>query len=244
MDDLKSRLLQPALTSHYQCWFTSTPTVDSWIQERLGKFGNFSLDKENFSISCCDASLPGSTFQTHDVMAYAGVNEKFAYMRAYDDRSDFTFYVNEQYDQLKYFESWSAYIADEQYNEDTRGGIQSKTYSYRMNFPENYRGNIKISKFERSFGGEKIGKNQKLGQTLEYNFVDAYPISIASIPVSYNSSELLKCTISFTYSRYYLSSNKLGGVSINPESRNQGTAPPTQGVTNRTIGEDFIRNFA
>lgn len=254
MDDLKTRLLRPALTSHYQCWFNPPGPVRGWISARrngredtqnlIGRNGLTSEEEENLSISCCDASLPGSTFQTHDVMAYAGVNEKFAYMRAYDDRSDFTFYVNEQYLQLQVFEDWMAYICDEQSNQNVRGGFRSKTYNYRMNFPEKYRTDITIAKFERNFGGEKIGPTQPEGRTLKYNFVDAYPISIASIPVSYNSSELLKCTVSFTYSRYYLTSNVLGGVSINPGSTTPGTTNTTQGVTPATIGQDLFNTLA
>ena len=40
---------------------------------------------------------------------------------------------------------------------------------------------------------------------ITYKFINAYPISINSIPVSYDSSQLLKCTVSFTYSRYVIS---------------------------------------
>jgi hypothetical protein len=253
MSEIKTRLLSPALTSHYQCFFKAPEdTVEKWIEQKnfyvsdrqatpSDKGTNISDDILNLSLSCCDASLPGSTFQTHDVMAYTGVSEKFAYMRAYDDRSDFTFYVNEQYQQLKYFEGWSSYIADEQYARESRGGVEDNTYSYRMNFPENYRGSIRLVKFERSFGGENTkNKAASNGATWEYIFKDAYPISISSIPVSYNSSELLKCTISFTYSRYYLKSNILGGITLPNASSNKGTTPTSQGLTPQTIGRDFF----
>jgi hypothetical protein len=240
-DDIKSRLLSPAQTSHYQVWTPAKEEVTKFINARNSAgIGNGIIDTENISLSCCDASLPGSTFQTHDLMAYAGVNERFAYMRAYDDRSDFTFYVNEQYDQLFYFEGWSAYIADEQYNKNTRGGgIDSPTYSYRMNFPNNYRSDITISKFERSFGGEN-GKPGPKSKTLKYVFKDAYPISIASIPVSYNSSELLKCTVSFTYSRFYLRTDALGGVSTNPESKPTPSPQAPGPTTSATRPNSFI----
>lgn len=256
MAEIKTRLLNPALTSHFQCSFNAPPKVKEWIRAKdfyISDRQATPSDKDttvydeilNLSLSCCDASLPGSTFQTHDVMSYAGVNEKFAYMRAYDDRSDFTFYVNEQYQQLKYFEGWTSFIADEQYTQKVRGGLESNQYSYRMNFPDDYRGDITIKKFERSFGGEKSRTNPTpSGRTLEYFFKDAYPLSISSIPVSYNSSELLKCTISFTYSRYFIKSNRLGGITVNPESSNQGTTSTNQGVTPETIGRDLSNTFA
>ena len=43
------------------------------------------------------------------------------------------------------------------------------------------------------------GKNN-----LTYKFVNAYPIAISSMPVAYDSSSVLKCTVSFTYIRYYI----------------------------------------
>ena len=37
---------------------------------------------------------------------------------------------------------------------------------------------------------------------LEYRFLKAYPISINSMPVTYDASQLLKCTVNFNFSRY------------------------------------------
>ena len=69
---------------------------------------------------------------------------------------------------------------------------------YRMNFPNNYKTeNLYITKFERDY----------VGRNLVYKFINAYPISIISMPVSYDSSQLLKCTVSFNYSRYVIGRN-------------------------------------
>ena len=43
---------------------------------------------------------------------------------------------------------------------------------------------------------------------MEYRFINAFPISINSMPVSYDQSDLLKCTVSFTYSRYVISGSE------------------------------------
>lgn len=259
IQDLKSRLLEPALTSHYQVWVPATSSVLDWIslrrQARPGPGDGINLGplaNENLSISCCEASLPGSTFYTHDVNVYSGVTEKFAYARSYDDRSDFTFYVSNQYSQLTYFEDWMSYIADEQYTNvrRARGGVEADDYSYRMNFPYTYRNNIYISKFERSFGGLKT-ENRNNNATLTYVFKDAYPISMNSIPVAYDSSELLKCTVSFTYSRYYLTSNPLGKITPNPSSQPSpdqleppGVQPARSGqsqpASQNNYGDDFF----
>ena len=68
-------------------------------------------------------------------------------------------------------------------------------YHYRMNFPETYRceRGLKIIKFERNYQS-----------SLEYEFIGAYPISVSSMPVSYESSSLLKCSVSMTYLRYVM----------------------------------------
>jgi len=48
--------------------------------------------------------------------------------------------------------------------------------------------------------------------TLNYEFIGAYPISISSMPVSYEASSLLKCTVSMSYLRYVMTEL------INPET--------------------------
>ena len=68
-------------------------------------------------------------------------------------------------------------------------------YHYRMNFPEEYRceRGLKITKFEKDYRN-----------SLEYEFIGAYPVAVNSMPVSYDSSGLLKCTVSMTYLRYVI----------------------------------------
>jgi hypothetical protein len=75
--------------------------------------------------------------------------------------------------------------------EDNISTQATREYSYRVNFPEDYKtDNLYITKFEKDY----------LGRYLQYQFINAFPISVNSIPVSYEASELLKCTVSFTYS--------------------------------------------
>jgi hypothetical protein len=59
--------------------------------------------------------LPGSSLATHENNSdFPGVTQKFAYRRLYDDRIDFTFYVDaENYLPIKYFESWIKFIVGE-----------------------------------------------------------------------------------------------------------------------------------
>lgn len=191
-DAIKEKLLRPALTSHYQCWFNPPKPVLSWLTE---KGLNYNFNKELISLSCSEASLPGSSFMTNEITDdYTGVTERHAYRRAYDDRADFTFYVDHgrldgNYNLIWFFEKWMQYIAVE---EDARALDQRYFYN-KVRFPKAYQTDqLFINKFERDFDG----------QYLQYKFMQAYPISINSMPVSYDSSQLLKVTVSFTYTRY------------------------------------------
>ena len=198
MSDIKSRLMRPALTSHFICEFTPPDTLNTFVRDRAVNAGFLGADFNNrdnqelIRLSCSEASLPGSSLATHEINNdYTGVTERHAYRRQYDDRADFTFYVDAEYRIIDFFENWMSYIV----GEDEIEVQKTSNYSYRVNFPDVYKtNNLYITKFEKDFNGRH----------LTYQFINAYPISMNSIPVSYQSSELLKCTVSFTYSRYVI----------------------------------------
>lgn len=211
---LKEKLLRPALTSHFQCWFQPPQPVVGWLSQRGF---NYSFNQELISLSCSEASLPGSSLMTNEIADdRTGVTERFAYRRQYDDRADFTFYVDHgrgdgNYNIIWFFENWISYISNEQY----AFGLEDNNFNYRVNYPDDYQSNaIYINKFERDF----------VGQSLEYKFLRAYPISINSMPVSYDSSQLLKCTVSFTYTRYLV---KRGNVDVPKQEPPRQTANET-----------------
>lgn len=184
---------------------------------------NYDLEtQELISLNCIDAALPGSSFATMDIMDdYTGVTERFSYRRQYDDRSDFTFIVDNSVDNkdgpnyrvLLFFELWMQYIANEQY--DT---INDPNYFYRMNYPDDYQSPyIIINKFEKDFSGS----------CLQYKFLQANPISINSVPISYSSTQALQCTVSFSYTRYVTSTFKLNGIPTpNVAALPSGIGPP------------------
>lgn len=194
VSDIKTRLLQPALTSHFQCWFNPPTAVRDFIKVRSDAGVGIPYDNnsgELFSLLCSEASLPGSSLATHELNNdFTGVTERHAYRRLYDDRADFTFYVDHDHNIIKFFENWISYIVGEEFAE----GIENPDYFYRVNYPNTYRTEIYLHKFERDYSGRYT----------RYRFLQAYPISITSMPVSYDSSSLLKCTVSFTYTRYLI----------------------------------------
>lgn len=200
--DIKFRLLQPALTSHYQCWFNPPGSPDRGFRKWIGE-KNFIYDGRLISLSCSEAVLPGSSMMTNEINDdFTGVTERHAYRRQFDDRADFTFYVpKENYYIIRFFEYWLSYIAGEEFAE----GIEATNYSYRMNYPSDYQSPaLYVIKFEKDYEGKY----------LEYRLLQAYPISISSMPVSYDSSQLLKCTVSFTYTRYIVNSYDLPSIPV------------------------------
>jgi hypothetical protein len=204
--DLKARLMRPALTSHYVCRFQPPQDVVEWMAARSdagasGENYNDTFIQELIEISCSEASLPGSSLTTNDVNDdYTGVTQKFAYRRLYDSTADFTFYVDNNYTTLSFFEGWLSYIV----REDITSGVQNENYFYRVRFPESYRTPyLYITKFEKDHN------SLESGPYLNYQFIGAYPISISSMPVNYDQSQLLKCTVSFTYDRYVLTKTPL-----------------------------------
>lgn len=244
MSAIKSKLLQPALTSNFICEFFPPPGVQNFLTQRVSAGfpgGQYLGDtQELIRLSCSDASLPGSSVVTHEINNdYTGVTERHAYRRSYDDRADFTFIVDRNYLVIDFFENWISYVVGENLisaeNDPTPPQIE-KTYNYRVNYPKNYYADaLYISKFEKDYGDTRIDPGNQINRPLTYKFINAYPISVASMPVSYDSSSLLKCTVSFTYSRYVLSrseeqfakeseepiQNTLGGQTVQSQSLNE-----------------------
>ena len=208
VDKIKANLLQPALTSHF---IVDIPKPKYGTSE--GGFARYLSDngvkynEEKLRLLCSEATLPGSSIATHENNSdFTGVTEKFAYRRLYDDRIDFTFYVDaENYLPIRFFEAWIKYIVGESVSPGA-GRLSSKNsnYFYRARYPEYYIApdGLTITKFERT-SKNKTSANHE-GNSLIYNFVNSYPISITSMPVSYDASSLLKCTVSFSYIRYYV----------------------------------------
>lgn len=198
---IKSALLHPATTSHFEVDVDVTKIPRNYLEENSVVY-----DKGKLNLLCCEATLPGSNLATLELTNdFTGVTERHAYRRVYDDRIDLTFYVDvENYMPIRLFEAWIKYIANESRAIDPSigAGLIDDNYFYRFKYRDDYASDgLRVIKFERSMMGGAKGKK---GTALSYKFVKAYPISITSMPISYDSSSLLKCTVSMTYMRYYV----------------------------------------
>ena len=110
-DFVKSRLLNVAQTSFYALTLPIPSAIQGLMRSRGLKIAGTANDLSQVELLCTEASLPGSTIATHDVTNdYAGVTEKMAYRRIYDQGLNLTFYVDRDYHAIEIFETWIDYI--------------------------------------------------------------------------------------------------------------------------------------
>ena len=69
-----------------------------------------------------------------------------------------------------------------------------------------------------------------------YSFVDAFPISINSMSVSYDTASLLKCSVAFSYVRYYIDKAPPVAQQSNSSSAGAISNPFQQANTNNATG--------
>lgn len=153
---------------------------------------------DDLSILCTNASLPGSSFSTtENLQDYYGINQTFAYRRDFDDLN-LEFFVPTSYDTIKFFEQWMDFISGpgQTYSVVNNGSPKNTNSFYRFQYPKSYKCTIDIHKFNKDYDTNK--------EDILYTFVNAYPTSIASIPVSYEASSLLKVSVTFKYDRYFV----------------------------------------
>jgi hypothetical protein len=201
--DVRELIGQPALTNNY---LVTIPVLSSEVGnnqnlgkhiENYGRLTDGDFLKRKLGLLCSDASLPTSSYATAEVKDnFVGVTQEFAHTRLYAD-TDFTFYVDKNYDSLKFFEAWMDYIS----GAGEVSQVNKPGYFRRMAYPEYYKvSEMSITKFERNISGEH----------LKYTFINAFPKSMTAIPVAYGAADLLKVTVSFNYDRYIIEREEKG----------------------------------
>ena len=141
---------------------------------------------EDAGLLCSDAVLPGSALASIDTRGdFQGVVERFAHTRNFT-QIQLEFYVDNEYKSMKFLEHWMEYITGANTN------LTSDAYHFTLNYPETYKSNeTKIVKFERDYN-----------RFLEYRFIGLFPLALNSTRVSYQGSQVLKASASFSFDRY------------------------------------------
>lgn len=217
------RMTDLAQTAHFQLDLTGISKFP---------FGG-RLATEHLNLMCSETSLPGSRFSTGDDTTYHGITSKVAYRRDFQELSC-TFYVDNGYDTIATLEAWMHYIHGPDGFDPYIGNREGFAYT-RFRYPNNYKCNIHLLKFNRNYNQDTqpagvSGQNQKL----TYTFINAFPINLSSMPVSYAGGDVLKCSVDFSYDRYIVDlagSTTQGSTTPAPATQ---AAKPNQPLGNQT----------
>ena len=180
---------------------------------KCGIFSDTNSTSQKYDFLCSQASLPGSNFNiSEELGSRQGMTERFASRRIYNE-FNLTFYIDDDYNVLRMFEEYMNFINPvyNQTNGRYDGAESSQLDSYqerntysRFRYPDDYRRRISITKFERNFLQNPNDKNNtfKNMPLLTYRFIDAFPVDINQVQMTYGGSTFLEVTVAFTYLRH------------------------------------------
>tara|TARA_R100000005_G_C4930005_1_gene159430 strand:+ start:37 stop:840 length:804 start_codon:yes stop_codon:yes gene_type:complete len=221
--DVKELFGKISLSNHYVVNFSELTTpITQHIRKRFGVSDVRSFVSRRAGILCSEASLPTSRLATGEVKDnFMGIPQEFAHTRLYTDL-DFTFYVDNDYKNLRIFEGWIDYISS-----GGEVGENAKSYYRRMRYPDTYKcDTMYITKFERDYKNELV-----------YQFKNAFPKSMTAIPVAYGPAELLKVTVMFNFDRYIMTPRRATGVKKGTQKDNS-----TVSIGSLAAQESFKQN--
>ncbi len=208
---------KPSFSSFYMV-FLPVGNVGSALASEFARNNLYNTDsnafrlEEKMSLLCTDATLPGATFDTFQVKGNRqGIVEQYPSYKIYPP-VDFSFLVDGDHSTIRLFDTWMNFISP------LNGDDESINSFYRFRYPEEYTIDFYIVKFEREEGAWK-GEETFLDRDVEinsstsnafhqskktvYKFKRAYPKNVASIPLSYEGSTLIKSSVTFQYDRFF-----------------------------------------
>jgi len=163
------------------------------------------------ALQCDSAELPGKTLQTADVKIY-GPTFKLPYMTQYQDIT-LSFISTGDFWERKLFDKWINSI------------IPNDTHNLRYQKEESTRYTTKITVMQY---------DELITQIYALELIDAFPIGIASQPLSWSEDGAHKVSVQFAYSKYipiYDSKTDLG------KAGEEGITALLEGIVQRNLGQ-------
>ena len=216
MKDLVGKISQ---SNHYLVSFSAlNPQITEHLGEYLGIRDPIDFLSRKSGLLCSDAVLPTTSYATGEVKDnFMGIPQEFAHTRLYTD-IDFSFYIDTDYTNLRIFEGWMDFISSGSIGEI---GELTDNYYKRYRYPDEYKvQTMFISKFEKNMSSQ-----------IDYQFINTFPKTMTTIPVSYGDAELLKVNVTFNYDRYV----------VNPKGSFTASNLSTFSDVERTLFRSFDR---
>jgi hypothetical protein len=185
--------------------------INSWLVS-CGVLGS-NLQSLRYEFMCNETSLPGASLSMlEETGSRQGIVERFPNRRDFPEIT-MTFYVDAEYGIIRLFEEWLNFI-NPLYNTkgrlvsgNPRGGVGQfdNEQFFRFRYPNTYKRDIAITKFERDiFVNPNTKDVEKTPSMLTYKFINAFPTNLTALPVTYEGSTITKTTVSFNYDRYVI----------------------------------------
>jgi hypothetical protein len=127
------------------------------------------------TMRCENAELPGRTIATTSMKIY-GVEEKFPYMSSYNDMS-LTFIVADDMKEKKFFDAWLNWI--------------NPNSNYNMKYKQDYSVALRINQYD---------VKNKVSYSVD--LVDAFPIAVNGMDLSWSADGYHKVTVTFAYTSW------------------------------------------
>ena len=175
--------------------------------------GGQALNSLRYEFMCNETSLPGiSMTLAEETGSRQGIVERFPVRRDFPEIT-MTFYVDAEYGIIRLFEEWLNFI-NPLYNTkgrltrgNPRGGVgqMSDNQFFRFRYPETYKRDVAITKFERDIHVDNSTRGiTRTPNMLTYKFINAFPTNLTALPVTYEGSTITKTTVTFNYDRYVI----------------------------------------
>ena len=125
-------------------------------------------------------------------------------MSQFDNTIDLKFYIDANYQIMYLFEAGMEYIMPL-----VGKNPKSSTSSFVANYPDNYKCDLHLYKFNKDMDAPWSVVNPfRTKGSIVYSFINVFPQNISSADVSYDPSQNLEFTVTFSYERYI--TNKTG----------------------------------
>jgi len=189
-----------ARSNTYAVYFVTPPDLNQYFND-TGRGGNLnappvSVDGisdvgQRILVMCDEVSLPGIQSTTGSVSGrYQGQGPIYYPTAPIYNDIQLSFMCDAEMQAFKFLHDWHSFIYE------TSDASNKGEKVRRLKYPSSYQCEMMIEKRER-------GETSEIEVTsMQFKLYNAWPYSVDAIPLSYGSSQLVKCTANFYYSSW------------------------------------------